>query len=609
MNAPDPGTEPSWLASGFARHVAGWAEASGAREEAVRVVSHAARSLAIACAGGDVCIGLADVAAHPAWPVAAARQRALLEASGVVGSPAAPGSCPLILDEADRLYLHRYFDYERRLARRLVRLRSAPVELGSAVPVLRAQIEQLFAENARRLGEAPDWQRLAVAMALTRRFTVVSGGPGTGKTTMVVNLLGCLLALDPGTRIALAAPTGKAAGRMTEAIRARAGDLPETMRARLPHEAFTVHRLLGVLPDGGFVHHASNPLPIDVLILDEASMLDLALATRLLEAVPETGRVVMLGDKDQLAAVESGAVFSDLSANPALGVPCREALSSLSGTPLERIEPPRIGEVESPADTAIWFTRNFRFAEDSGIGRLAAAINAGRAGALVRWLRSSADPAVRWFPEDDAGESGLVERALASYTHYVDVVAADPRDRAAVTEAFGRFRLLCAVREGPRGVEALNESMTRALRPRLAGAGQAAAWYPGRPVMVRRNDYVLRLYNGDIGIALPDDAGELAVHFPQPGGGFRAVSPARLPEHETAFAMTVHKSQGSEFDEVSVVLPPRPSRVLTRELLYTAITRARSRVALIGAEPVLRAAVEARTRRRSGLATRLAESG
>jgi exodeoxyribonuclease V alpha subunit len=610
------------LAEGFARHATRWAASEGANVDVAAAVGRAAAALSLAVSEGHVCLRLASLALSPADPgddasavrLDLAGWRSALRSSGIVGTPDAPGALPLILDADDRLYLHRYFDYERRLARRLTQARHAGAGEAADSPALRARLAELFAGNAARLAGAADWQQLAAALALRGRLTVISGGPGTGKTTTVVNLLACLLALDPDCRIALAAPTGKAAARMTDAIRQRAQHLPPELRERMPTESSTVHRLLGVTPSG-FVHDAAHPLAVDALVVDEASMLDLALATQLLEAVPAAARIILLGDKDQLAAVESGAVFAELSVDPTLTPACVQELAAMTGTPADAIVPPPPGQRSALQDCAVWFTQTYRFARDSGIGRLAGDVNAGQSRAAIEWLRAGADPDVDWL--DTAPHAGLepaLQRMDAGYADYRAAVAADPTALAAVTQAYGRFRVLCALRDGPRGVTALNAAMTRRLRaalgvPGLADGAGASPWFAGRPVLVLNNDYVLRLFNGDIGIALPDASGELLVHFPDAAapGGFRAIAPVRLPRHETAFAMTVHKSQGSEFDAVLVMLPEQRSRVLTRELLYTAITRAKRRVALVSDEAVLQQAIATPTTRHSGLLARLAE--
>ena len=619
MTPPSLAAPDQRLAEGFGVHVEQWALARGAPEASANAVRIAAVQLSLATANGHVCIGLNELAAHPNDPddpseasTRASTWRRVLLASEVVGTPEAPGSMPMILDAGDRLYLHRYFDYERRLAERLMRAQRVTSELGGAQQRLHQRLNELFAANAARLGAQPDWQKVAAALALRGRLTIISGGPGTGKTTTVVNLLACLIDFDPECRIALAAPTGKAAARMIDAIRERAQHLPEAIRSRLPAQAFTVHRLLGVKPaSGGFIHHAAHPLAIDALVIDEASMLDLALATKLLEAVPDSARIVLLGDKDQLAAVESGAVFSELGIDPSLSEACVQELSTLTGMAVAQIRPPAPLTPSALIDAVVWFTQNFRFARDSGIGRLAALINAGNAEPTLTWLRSGGDASVRWLANASvAPPPEALQRMTQGYAPFFEAIDRDPTDHAAISAAFARFRVLCAVRDGPRGVVGINADITRRARTALRrhGAEDASPWYVGRPVLVLRNDYVLKLFNGDIGIALPDESGQLMVFFADSDAGFRAVAPVRLPHHETAFAMTVHKSQGSEFDEVLVMLPEQRSRVLTRELLYTAVTRARSSVTVCATANVLSATIATTTQRHSGLLARLREA-
>ena len=621
-SASTPDSSAEQLAQGFALHVEQWLRRQGCDAAQIDTLRHAARAVSLATSDGHVCVALSEVAASMAGAISIDALRSTLLASGVVGTPSAPGSLPLILDEQNRLYLHRYFNYEQRLARRLMRAATAPPCTVSEVA--RVRLHALFEANAPHTGGAADWQKIAAALALRQRLTIISGGPGTGKTTTVVNLLACLIAQDPGCRIALAAPTGKAAARMLEALRARAEHLPDHIRDRLPTASFTIHRLLGVTPAGGFVHHAGKPLAIDALVVDEASMLDLSLATQLLEAVPDSARIILLGDKDQLSAVESGAVFSELSADPGLGSACRHDLAEWCGLSVEQITPPAASQPSALQDTAVWFNQNFRFAADSGIGRLAVDINHARADEAIAWLREGQDASVRWLDDSGAAPGEATLRELSSgYAPYFEAVRRDPTDHAAITRAFDAFRVLCAVREGPRGVLAINELMTRRAREHLglAPAGNrdgASAWYPGRPVMVLRNDPLLKLFNGDIGIALPaaggagaNEAGstnELLVWFPEAGGGFRAVAPVRLPAHQTAYAMTVHKAQGSEFHDVLVLLSSQRSRVVTRELLYTAVTRARDRVAIASSAEVLRAAITTSTVRHGGLLSRLIEA-
>ena len=604
IDAPKPNDAQQALAEGFAAHIATWAQRQGADAAAVMVARQAAQGLSLATGNGHVCLRLADLrlTLGEDAPTVAALRGQLID-SGVVGTPDSPSARPMILDAQDRLYLHRDFDHERQLAQRLVRAAAAaPTEVDAAA---RLQLDALFAPGNGQV----DWQKLAAALALRRRLVVISGGPGTGKTTTVVNLLACLLAQQPEARIALAAPTGKAAARMSDALRQRAAHLPQAVRERLPLQASTVHRLLGAHP-GGFKHDAAHPLAIDVLVVDEASMLDLALARRLLDAVPESARLVLLGDKDQLAAVESGAVFAELSADPTLGPECTAALAGLCGLPAGAIVPRTPAEPGPLRDTVVWLSRNFRFGADSGIARAAEHIRQGRVDDLLDQLRDPQDPSLQWLDDGGAAPSAAtLQQMHDGFAPYFDALRRDACDVAAVSRAFERFRVLCAVREGPRGVLAINPWLSEQARAALDGAGPSASpWYAGRPVMVLRNDPLLKLFNGDIGITLPGEHGEPWVHFADPAGGFRKLPALRLPAHETAFAMTVHKAQGSEFDQLLVLLPAQRSRVLTRELLYTALTRARQRVLLAADAAVVAAAVQAQTERQSGLRSRLIDA-
>jgi exodeoxyribonuclease V alpha subunit len=587
----DDDTDP--LADGFALQVERWALAQGDDAVTAECVRQAAHALSLATGEGHVCLPLADLNAGE-------NPRRVLLSSGVVGTPAEPGARPLMLDDDDRLYLHRHFDYERRLAQRLMRAAAAqPAAVDAAT---QRHLNALFDPQA-----GPDWQKIAAALALRQRLVVVSGGPGTGKTTTVVNLLACLIEQNPNVRVALAAPTGKAAARMSEALRLRAGHLPPDVRERLPAQASTVHRLLGAFP-GGFTHHAGRPLAIDALVVDEASMLDLALATKLLEAVPETARLILLGDKDQLAAVESGAVFAELSADPTLSVACTADLARLCELPAAAIVPGTPLQASPLRDSVVWLSRNFRFAADSGIALAAASVRDGRSDELLLRLRQGEDAALHWLDDGNVAPAAATWQCMRDgYADYLQSVRDGGQDIAAITRAFERFRVLCAVREGRRGVEAINRQLADEARALLA-PGSTTPWFAGRPVMLLRNDPLLKLFNGDIGITLPGADGALLVHFADATGGYRAVPAMRLPPHETAFAMTVHKAQGSEFDEVLVLLPAQRSRVLTRELLYTALTRARRRVLLAADAAVLAAAVAARTRRQSGLLARLRDT-
>ncbi|HET7772796.1 MAG TPA: exodeoxyribonuclease V subunit alpha, partial [Burkholderiaceae bacterium] len=512
---------------------------------------------------------------------------------------------PLVLDAQNRLYLHRLYEHERALADALVHRLEGPAmqPMQPAVQLLRGR----FAHAAER----PDWQQVACASALLGRLTVLSGGPGTGKTTTVVSLLAILLAQEPDLRIALCAPTGKAAARMVQSIAGRAADLPEDLRTRLPSEALTVHRLLGFMPrEGRFRHHAGAPLGCDVLIVDEASMLDLALARRLVDALPLHARLILIGDKDQLASVEAGAVFSQLSAQRALADDQRRQIAALCELPVDALDEVPDAPADSLATRVCWLTRNFRFQAQPAIGRLAQTVRDGDAAGTLDVLEQADGTGLRWLDHalDMDAAAAEIDRGYADYWRLLETGQRDP---AALFAALGRFRVLCAQREGPASVAQFNRLARHRLRQALGDAGLGAAEtdrLPGEALMMRGNDYALALFNGDMAIVLPDAQGVLHGVFERGPQDWLWVPLARLPQLDPAFAMTVHKSQGSEFDAVLVALPQDITPLCTRELLYTGITRARAQVTLAASRTLIDHAVTHPTRRSGGLPDRLREA-
>lgn len=476
---------------------------------------------------------------------------------------------PLVVHD-NKVFFYRYFHYEFRLARQIETLASGHQEM-SNLPLLAT----LFPEEEGEAG--PDLQKEAALRAVTSNFTIISGGPGTGKTTTVVKILALLFArsLAEGTplpRIALAAPTGRAAMRLGEAI---AGSidrlaLPEAIQNAIPRTAFTLHRLLGVRRSmAGFLHDHSHPLEYSVVVVDEASMVDLALMSRLVDALPPGCRFLLLGDKDQLASVESGAVLADLLAGlPACGVQLK---------------------------------RSYRF--DENIGALAAAVNAGDS--LTAWQLLE-DPDRQNLALLSSGwRDWLAERLAVYMTAAQEVVADSGPLESAILPLFPllrSFQLLCVTRKGPRGVERINAEIVRLLAAMGFPCRGGDAWYPGRPVMVTSNAYRPDLFNGDIGICMPTAEGEQRIWFERAEeGGVIGLLPGQLPGCDTAFALTIHKSQGSEFAEVAVLLPENISRGLSRELLYTGITRARKGVWVLADREVFAAALASRISRQSGL--------
>jgi exodeoxyribonuclease V alpha subunit len=569
---------------------------------------------------GSICVDLRQVAGTVFPPGNAGDVRtsllpdlqkwlAALREAAVVGSPG--DFKPLVLDEQGRLYLHRYREYEASLSR-AIRQRAQGTPPGIDETLLQRGLERFF--PATSASGAPDVQRAAASTAVRNKFCVICGGPGTGKTRTVIVLLALLLEQsgDEPLRIALAAPTGKAAARLQESLQKWKPTLPctDAVKARLPDESFTLHRLLGGLPDSTrFKYDRENPLPFDVVVVDEASMVDLALMSKLFAATPSTARLILLGDKDQLASVQAGSVLGDICQRPS--EPVSHPLASC------------IVELQT----------NYRSGADNGILALSQSINDGdanRALGLLSWQGDPDNPtstpaltqsSARHRPASDSPlpTSSLVSRTGSGVFATMRPTPARLKDRlrgqaidgfgealrlrdpVAALKGLNRFRILCAVRMGAFGVESLN----RTVEEILSEAGIISTrerWYAGRPILVTRNDPALKLFNGDIGIILPDPAsGELRAWFHDPDGAARSLPPVRLPEHETVFAMTVHKSQGSEFDEVMFILPDRDSPVVTRELLYTGVSRASRRVEMWFDQPTFRAAVARRVVRASGL--------
>ena len=609
-------------------------------------------------------------------------------------APPAPasGQSPLVL-RGQLLYLRRYWGYERRVGAQVLervssRLGTPPdssVDLWvnssaaqQAVPdadLARGWLDRLFPaapapQAAALAGAEPylDWQKIACAVALRGRLSVITGGPGTGKTYTAARLLALLLAVSPTPerlRVALAAPTGKAAARLRQAIDTALAGLQQQLGDSLPLAALashigparTLHGLLGARPDSRrFQANAAQPLAVDVLIVDEASMVHLEMMAALLDALPPQARLVLLGDKDQLASVEAGAVLGDLCRGAEHGH-YRPATAQFAAAAAGQVLPSALLMGGSAlAQQTVMLRRSRRFG--GPIGQLALAVNTGNAAAAAALLRPPPDgpaplgkapdgpaplgkapdgpavlgldastPAVVWrlALQGRDGAAGGYRRYLRTLQQRPKGLAPDDSDDAATAAArtaawqawvlavladFERFRLLCAVREGEWGCDGLNRAVERVLVADglLVKRGE---WYEGRPVMVTRNDPGLGVFNGDIGIVLRSrSAGSALRAWFADGPALRSVAVSRLAAVETAFAMTVHKAQGSEFEHTVLVLPQAPSRGLTRELVYTGITRARLAFTLVsGRREALADALARRTQRASGLLDLLGDSG
>ena len=570
------------------------------------------------------------------------------------------GDTPLVL-VGSRLYLRRYWHYEQDVRAAIERrLQPATRQTDLPVPELRRALDALF-PPASIPGQTTDWQKLACALAARSAFSIITGGPGTGKTTAVVRLLALLQTLafastvQTGQRrplgIRLAAPTGKAAARLNDSIAGAVADLPlaglghgNEIRASIPVKVMTLHRLLGSRPDSRhFRHHAGNPLALDVLVIDEASMVDLEMMASVLAALPASARLILLGDKDQLASVEAGAVLGELCQRARDGHYTPDTCDWLQAATGERIDKSLVDEAGTALDQAVVMLRHsHRFSAGSGIGQFAEAVNGGDTAALNTVLEAGcADLALVPLSagNEAAFESLIIDGGSAAtqtgrrsqspesaaarcgYRHYLEMIRQGQPERnagqaafndwaRAILQAHGQFQVLSPLRGGRWGVEGLNQRIAHLLHAAdLIPASDG--WYPGRPVLVTRNDYGLGLMNGDIGITLrrsidSDDQGwALQVAFPagDDAHGIKWVLPSRLQSVETVYALTVHKSQGSEFTHAALILPDTLGPILTRELIYTGITRAKNWLTLAhaGNAGVLEQSVARRVLRTSGL--------
>lgn len=497
-----------------------------------------------------------------------------LQAAKTIGKPG--DYTPMVLTEEGLLYLYRYWLDERDVATAIRSRLHAVTELNHEA------LNQALVEWVNPV-DGIDWQKVAVAMAISRHLAVISGGPGTGKTTIVLKILQCLQQQTKDLRIGLAAPTGKAAARLQQSIS--------------KHQLFevkTLHRLLGVTEhnDQGR-YNAERPLPLDVLIIDEASMIDISLMAKLMRAIPARARLILLGDSQQLASVESGAVLANLS-DSEQGAFTTDFVTHFPSLGLSETAD------ETPSalltDSFVRLQHSYRFDKDSLVGQLAERVNAGDAETAIQLLIGQ--PETIWQRPD---ERNLLNVLSAGYKAFIDAVEAkaSPLD---IIQAFDQFRVLAALKQGPQSVMSVNRLMTRFLAQKGWRTNQT--FYSGRPIMITQNDYRQQLFNGDIGVILRDNDGQLKACF-YFGEQLRWVGLNRLPAHETVFAMTVHKSQGSEFDAVTILLPEEISPILNRELLYTAVTRAKKTVSLLATEHSVSHTILSRHQRESGLKSQL----
>ena len=528
-----------------------------------------------------------------------------LKAHPAVGRPGE--RCPLILNAKNRIYLYRYWDYENTLSNSIeIRIRNNIADLD--FQRLKKSLDRLFPESK---GQGINWQKIAATVAGLRHFSVITGGPGTGKTFTVTKVLALLLEQVPGQmlQISLAAPTGKAAARLKESLEQAKERMncDDSIKAAIPSEVSTIHRMLKPLTGSPyFRHNLDNPLMTDVVVVDEASMVDLALMTKLIQAIPENGRLILIGDKDQLASVEAGSVLGDICDRDVMhgfSVSFMDLIQKTTGEVIDKVVPAS-DEESGLQDSIIVLKKSYRFATGSGIGGLSRAVNRADPETAFAMLDNPDDNSLNWqqLKANKDLIAALSQQIISGYQSYLKT-----RDPAEALHRLGRFKILCALNIGPLGVQAVNKLAEQVLsRQNLIQLDPLAQtpWYAGRPVLVRRNNYQLGLFNGDIGITMPEADSkdrELFVYFPEDTGGVRRFKTYQLPEHDTVFAMTVHKSQGSEFDDVLFILPDQDFSILTRELIYTALTRARRKIHIWGNRAIIRNAVARKIERMSGL--------
>lgn len=551
---------------------------------------------------GDVCFSLQEHAGKRLFDDSNIRAPELekwvtdLSQSSLIGE--AGSYRPLILDKKNRLYLHKQWKYEQNLAQSILeRVDKEPAMVDH--DNLDDGLQRFFGGNTD--GET-NWQKIAAIAAVRNAFTVISGGPGTGKTTTVVKILALLLEQtgpeDDRPTIALAAPTGKAAARLEESV-VDALDKLETSDAvkhSIPVEAITLHQLLGARRDSStYRFNENNPLPYDIVVIDEASMIDQSLMNALMQALLMESKLILIGDKDQLASVEAGSVIGSICAFKENGI-STEFSDFLSKVPSLSSSFPIEKKAFPLTDHVLLLKENFRFRKGSGIPELAAAINSGEEKEAWRLMANGSYNDIEF--EDAGSEEGINRLIKKAVDEFYEPICST-HDTAELFMRLKQFAIFSPHRKGPLGVEDLNRRVRKELI-RRGVVSKYSDWYHGKPIIINRNDYTLGLNNGEIGICIEERSGEYRILF-QRGKEFRNVAPSRLAAYEEAYALTVHKSQGSEFEEILLFLPGRPSPILSRELLYTAVTRARNSVRIAGTEEVLMEGIQAKLRRTSGL--------
>ncbi len=547
---------------------------------------------------GHICLDLADAEVED-FPNLSEEKLVTTSTSGM--------KQPFILHN-NRLYFQRYFNYETLILQRLQEFIEAEKQLESvrlnALQQESAFIKALFKpihhpiENTKT-----DWQLVAAVSAVLNNFTIITGGPGTGKTTTVAKILSILFKVNPKLKVALAAPTGKAAARMAESLKETSAKFDQEVARNIQGlDPKTIHRLLGSIKDSPhFRHNKQNPLHYDVVIIDESSMIGVALFAKLLDAIGPETRLIMLGDKDQLASVEAGSLFGDLCQSQTQLNIFSSLRSALMNELNGNLPMPRSAEVDGQANHPLFqhvieLKVSHRFTSDGGIGKLSRAIIQNDVSVLQDFMETNADVQV---VIDQVYSKQLFEKVVDGYREFIQ----EPDIKTALMK-LNNLRVLCAIREGEQGLHATNRKIEKYLSDKglISLKGD---FYINRPIIITSNNYALGLFNGDVGMIRPDEKGVLKAWFEDSQGNLKALTPGLITQVETVFAMTIHKSQGSEFNQVFVVLPQTENiAILTRELLYTAVTRAKSKVFIQGTKAVIVKTADGQVQRASGIAQR-----
>ena len=519
---------------------------------------------------------------------------------------------PFILHK-DQLYLQRYFNYESTILHKIGALLKSEITQQEdrknelmKISVLVKSLQANYPINTSLDGDSIDWQLSAALLGVLNNFTIITGGPGTGKTTTVAKILSLLLTINPLCKIALAAPTGKAAMRLAETLKQTSLPVSQQIKERFCQlKPNTIHRLLNPIADTiYFKHDQSNPLVYDVVIVDEASMIDVALFAKLIDAIGPDTRLILLGDKNQLASVEAGSMFGDLCKTQdslnRLSQESADFINQFITDPKRKIADTFINTTTHPlTEHIIELQRSHRFSSTGGIGKFSNAIITNKEAVLKDFILSKNEPAVII---DTNRDNILFESFANGYRDYL----LEPNISLAL-QKLNHIRVLCAVREGPQGIYATNRLIESYLTKQNL-IDTKDEFYENRPIIVTRNYTDLALYNGDIGIIRKDSNGNMRAWFEDSDKNLRSVMPGYITGAETVFAMTIHKSQGSEYNQVLVILPPNSgSQLLTRELLYTAVTRAKEKVIVQSSENILLETAKGSVTRASGIIHRFEE--